>query len=321
MRRSLPDYLNSNRAAANFREISMRILITGCNGLLGQKLLTAFHKTDFELIGMDLADESVDESLSFNYISQDLTIHKPTVDRIREVDPDIVIHTAAMTGVDDCETDREKCWKINVTATEYVVKAARRTNAKVIFTSSDYVFNGENGPYSENDPADPISYYGRSKLAGENVVIGGLVDYAIVRSLVLYGFGKHANASFLTWLLKMLRTGNEVRIVNDQWGNTTIAEDLTAGIMRIIDLRKTGVYNIAGRDFLSRFDFACKAADYFGLDPKLIFPITTAELNQSAPRPLKSGLLIDKAESELGITFRTLEDSFALYRSQEIRVS
>ena len=299
----------------------MRILVTGCNGMLGQKLQTTFSESRFDLFGMDLAANSLGGGPIENYFSQDLTIQKSTTDTIQEINPDIIIHTAAMTGVDDCEIEKEKCWKTNVTATEHIVKAAKRTDSMVIYISSDYVFNGKDGPYSEDDLVDPISYYGKSKLAAENVVQGGLIDYTIVRSLVLYGHANRTKASFLTWLLGTLRAGKEVQIVNDQWGNTTLAEDLTSGILRIIELKKTGIYNIAGRDFLNRYEFACRAADYFGLDLDLIHPIATAELNQPAPRPLKSGLIIDKAERDLGLSFRNLEDSFELYKSQEEAVS
>lgn len=295
----------------------MRILVTGCNGLLGQRLLTTFSHDGNDLYGMDLARCPINKGMSFNYLSQDLTSHKSTVNSIRDIDPEIIIHTAAMTGVDDCETERGKCWQANVTATEYVVKAAKGAEAKVIYISTDYIFNGKDGPYSEEHPADPISYYGRSKLAGENVVRGGMINYAIVRSIVLYGLGLQAKASFLSWLLKMLRESKEVRIVTDQWGNTTIADDVALGISKIIELNRTGIYNIGGRDFLSRFDFARIAARYFQLDADLIHPISTAELNQPAPRPLKSGLIIDKAERDLGVTFRSLKESFALYKSQE----
>jgi dTDP-4-dehydrorhamnose reductase len=295
----------------------MRVLITGSNGLLGQRLLHALSGDIYDLYGLDLASDSFLPEIHHHYLAQDLTNRQETIDLIRRIQPQAVIHTAAMTAVDLCETQREVCWRVNVTATENVVQGCFKAGARVIYISTDYVFNGEKGPYKEEDTPNPISYYAKSKLAGENVVRGVGNDWTVIRTIVLYGCGKNIKSSFVTWLLGELRAGKPVHIVNDQWGNTTIADDLAYGVDRLLLLEKHGLLHMGGSEFMTRYEFALRIARYFGLDESLVHPITTAELNQPARRPLRSGLVTDKAEGELYIRFRNIEQSLQLYKEIE----
>jgi len=295
----------------------MKILITGSNGLLGQKLLSLLTKDTNELYGIDLADKAIINNILHQYECLDLTYRKTTIDAILSIEPGIIIHTAAMTAVDDCEQEKELCWNSNVLTTENIIRASKKTGSKVIFISSDYVFDGKNGPYSEEDLPNPINYYGRSKLAAENMLRGSGLNWTIVRTIVLYGIGINTRSSFVTWLLNQLRNGKTVQIVNDQWGNATIVDDLAAGIERIVTLDCKGIYNIASHDNMNRYEFAVKIAEFFDLDCGLISSITTSSLNQSADRPLRSGLKVDKAEKELYISFRTLTEALKLYKNLE----
>ncbi|MFH0764964.1 MAG: SDR family oxidoreductase [Calditrichota bacterium] len=295
----------------------MRILITGSNGLLGQKLTRNFLTHGHDLIGLDLHDSPYISDAPYRYIQQDMTFRKAALETIRRVEPDVIIHTAAMTGVDRCELERETCWKINVEATDTVVTGAVKTGARVVFISTDYVFDGSAGPYSESDSPNPINYYGRSKLAAENLVRGGGAPHIIFRTIVLYGAAINANACFLTWLLGKLRLNRQVFIVTDQWGNATLADDLASAVERGVLLGREGLFHVGGRDYLTRFEFAVRVARFFGLDESLIQPITTDKLQQPAKRPLRSGLEIDYAERELFISFQTLEESFRIYQEQE----
>lgn len=294
-----------------------KILITGSNGLLGQKLLNVLDSDVDNLVGIDLTNESFIKNIPHQYHRLDLTNRKLTSDCICTIEPQVIIHTAAMTAVDKCEIEKEACWKVNVNATDHIISAAQKIKAKVIFISSDYIFNGKKGPYREDDLPDPVGYYGKSKLAAENMLRGSSLDWAIVRTIVLYGVGIKVRASFVTWLLKELRAQKSVNIVNDQWSNTTMVDDLAAGIMRIIDLERSGIYNIAGKGYLNRYEFALKIAEFFELNPDLIHPISTKSLNQSAKRPMRSGLEIDKAERELYLSFRTVDQALKLYKHQE----
>jgi dTDP-4-dehydrorhamnose reductase len=295
-----------------------KILITGSNGLLGQKLLHVLSNDSTELAGIDLVSKSFISEVEHQHHRIDLTDKQLTLEKISEIEPQIIIHTAALTVVDKCEQEKEVCWNINVKATDHIITAAKKINAKVIFISSDYVFDGKKGPYTENDLPRPVNYYGKSKLAAENILRGSDLNWAIIRTIVLYGVGIKVHASFVTWLLQELRKGNKVSIVNDQWSNATIVDDLAAGIERIISLDKTGIYNVASHEFMSRYDFAVKVARHFGLDVNLIKSITTKELKQSALRPLRSGLDVSKAERELYISFRTVTEALELYKKQEM---
>lgn len=287
-----------------------KIFITGSNGLLGRKLMEVLDGL-YNLIGCDLHSEPI--NVEHPYLSLDLTDRRRTIDTIREISPDLIVHTAAMTNVDRCELEKEACWRNNVTATEHIILGADKTSSKIVFLSTDYIFNGSGGPYSEDDRPDPISYYGRSKLAAENLLRGSRLDWAIVRTIVLYG---HGSNNFLSWLLGELEAVRPVRIVNDQWGNMTFVDDLAVGIGRVIDTNFSGIVNISGDEFMDRYQFACRIADFFGLDTGLITPVTTAQLQQPASRPLKSGLKTEKAKRELGFYHRTIDEVLNVYKMQ-----
>ncbi|MBM3327000.1 MAG: dTDP-4-dehydrorhamnose reductase [Calditrichaeota bacterium] len=295
----------------------MKILITGANGLLGQKLLRTLSADYYDIFGVDLHPEPFCPDVDFTYAALDLTDRRKTLERIAAWQPAVIVHTAAMTDVDGCESRREDCWRINVSATETIAKTAKSCSAHLIYISTDYVFDGKSGPYDETAVPNPLGFYGKSKLAGENVVRGAEIDWVILRTIVLYGTGRRVKSSFITWLLAQLRSGKPVKIVNDQWGNTTIVDDLASAIDRVIMLQKTGLFNVAGRTFQTRYDMALTAAQIFDLDASLISPISTSEFKQPAPRPLRSGLIVTKAERELYLTFRSTEQALELYREQE----
>lgn len=294
----------------------MKVLVTGCNGLLGQKILQTLSRELYQVFGVDLQAECFLPGLA-EYRKLDITDRREVAAYFRSVVPDIVIHAAAFTNVDRCELEKELCWRVNVIGTDNLVGAATKAGSRFIFVSTDYVFDGERGPYNEEAVPNPVNYYGRSKLAAENIVRASGLPHTIVRTIVLYGTGVNIKSSFLTWLLEMLRAGRSVRIVTDQWGNTTITDDLAAALDRILLFSLTGVYHVGGRGYMSRYEFAVRAANFFGLESSLIEPITTAELRQPARRPMRSGLEVDKAERDMFLSFRTVEESFELYRKQE----
>ncbi len=293
--------------------IKKRILIVGSNGMLGQRLTEYFlAKEEVELLASSAEDESFIPGVAFRKI--DIT-HKEEVKKIiNDFYPDVIINTAAYTNVDGCESNRELAWGVNVTGVANLTHYAWACDAHMIHISSDYVFDGENGPYTENDMVHPVSYYGRTKLASENTLRGSGVFGTIIRTNVLYGPAKYGRPDFVKWVVNSLREGKTIRIVTDQINNPTYIDDLVSAILRIVDYTKEGLYHIGGKEFLSRFDFTLRIADFFGLDKNLILPIKTAELNQAAKRPLKSGLITLKAESELGYSPREIEETFQLMK-------
>lgn len=289
--------------------IKTRVLIIGSNGMLGQRLVKFFSY----LPGIEIMTASAEEtafSPNIPYQKVDITNKNKVRELILGFFPDYVINAAAYTNVDKSETEKEIAWKINVNGVENIALYTWTVDAKLIHISSDYIFDGSNGPYSEDVKPCPIGYYGRTKLAGENSIRTSGVRFAILRTNVLYGPAKFGRPDYVKWVITSLREGKSIRIVTDQINNPTYIDDLVHAINKVIEFKKEGIYNIGGKEFLSRFNFTLKIADYFSLDNNLIEPIITKELNQPAPRPLKSGLITLKAETELGYRPRSVEETF-----------
>jgi dTDP-4-dehydrorhamnose reductase len=294
--------------------IKKRILVVGANGMLGQRLISFYAvKENVELIGCSIEDKPYFDKVS--YTQCDITVRENVKKVIFDFYPDIVINAAGFTNVDQSETARETAWKINVKGVEYLTEACRTIDAKIIHISTDYVFNGLNGPYDENAKVDPLGYYGRTKLASENALRIGAVTYSVIRTNVLYGIA-NSRPDFVRWVINSLNDKKQIRVVTDQINNPTFVEDLVQAINKIIELDKYNLYNIGGKDFLNRFEFAVIIADYFNLDKSLILPIVTEELKQPAKRPLKSGLITIKAETELGYKPHSIIEALAIIKKQ-----
>jgi dTDP-4-dehydrorhamnose reductase len=295
--------------------VKNRIIITGANGMLGQRAVEYYSsKENVELLATSVEDKSVIDSV--DYMSCDIKSRDKIKKVIYDYCPDFIVHTAAFTNVDLSEKMREDAWKINVKGVEYIAEAARAIDAQIIHISTDYIFDGKNGPYHENDLPNPIGYYGRTKLASENTLkISGTL-FTILRTNVLYGFARNSRPDFVRWVINSLTKKERIRIVKDQINNPTFIDDLVQAINKIIEFKRTGIYNIGGKEFLSRLEFTNRIAAYFKLDRNLITPITTEELNQPARRPLKSGLWTLKAETELGYKPHSISESLMVMKKE-----
>lgn len=288
----------------------MRIFIAGANGLLGQTIISIFtRESDNELITSGIEPNPLID-LGHQYEKLDITNKEDVKKVIGFYEPKIIINCAAFTDVDKCETERELCWKINVDAVKNLIIAARSNNAKLVHYSTDYVFDGKNGPYTELDKPNPISFYGRSKLASENALITSGVNYLILRTMVLFGIGNDIKPNFALWMIDKLKNEQPINIVTDQIGNVTMSDDLAYGTLKAIEKGCTGIYHIAGLDIISRYNFALKICEVFKYKKILVSKILTSELNQPAPRPLNSGLVTLKAQTELG--FKPMDSLEAL---------
>ncbi len=288
--------------------IKKRILLFGANGMLGQRLMEFYAKQQgIQLLACSIEDEPVAEGTEYRKI--DISRREEVKDLVYDFYPDVIINAAAYTNVDLSETEREQAWKTNVKGVEYIAEVSRVIDSHIVHISTDYIFNGKKGPYSEKDKPSPLGYYARTKLASENVLRISGTYHTILRTNVLYGIAHNSRPDFVRWVVNALRSGKKVRIVTDQINNPTFIDDLVQAISKVIEYKKYGVYNIGGKEFLSRFDFTMKIADFFNLDKSLISPVTTEELKQVAPRPLKSGLLILKAETELGYKPHSIHES------------
>jgi dTDP-4-dehydrorhamnose reductase len=294
--------------------IKSRILIFGSNGMLGQRLTKYLFLQNVELLTSSFEDFSYNDNV--DYKQCDITDRNKTKKLIFDFCPDFIINAAAYTNVDKSETERENAWRVNVKAVEYMAESARILDSHIIHISSDYIFDGENGPYLENVIPNPLGYYGRTKLASENVLKLYAVKSTIIRTNVLYGPTHFGRPDFVKWVIDSLKNSNQIRIVTDQINNPTFLDDLVQAIIRILEIGKEGTYNIGGPDFLSRYDFTLKIADFFDLDKSLVIPIFTKDLNQPARRPLKSGLITIKAQSELGYRPHSIEETFRIIKKE-----
>lgn len=297
----------------------MRILVTGSNGLLGQKLVAAL-RTDpqVQLIATSRGADRTPEPTGYAYRALDCTDAEQVMTVLREHRPDAIIHTAAMTNVDACELDPAECRKHNVQAVVNLCEAARAVDAHLIHLSTDFIFDGEAGPYSEEDEPRPLSIYGQSKLDAEHAVMNaGLRRWAIARTIIVYGIAPGLSRSnVVLWAKGALEKGQPINVVHDQWRMPTLAEDLADGCIAIAKERATGIYNLSGPDGMSILELVQRVGKFFGLDASVVRPIDSASLNQPAKRPPRTGFILDKARRDLGYAPRPFEEGLRVLQSQ-----
>lgn len=286
-----------------------KIMITGASGLLGQALMRTFSGK-YQVIATAKSElpDALTGKVEFHQL--DISNAARCKDLIQELDPDVIINAAAYTNVDGCEDHREICWRANVKGVENLAVAARKNMALLVQLSTDYIFDGEDGPYDEDDTPNPLGYYGKAKLASENAVRVVGIPYAIIRTNVIFGTGIDVKNNFFLWLYNSLKAGKNIRVVTDQYNNPVAADDLALGIRQLVDESKYGVFHMGGKEYLNRYEFAVQLAEVFGFSRELITPIETGELQQKAPRPMKGGLKIDKAANTFGYAPRPLKSVF-----------
>lgn len=299
----------------------MRILVTGAYGLLGQKL-TALLDDDPAVELLAAARKRPTHAIhSGVYLYLDVTEGDDVLEVVRRTKPDRVIHTAALTQVDQCETERELCWKNNVTAVGHLIKACETYHVHFVHLSTDFVFDGSHGPLDERAEPRPLSYYGQSKLASEELVRQSKLEWAIIRTILVYGVTSDMGRSnIVLWVKKSLEEGKQINVVNDQWRTPTLAEDLAVGCALASKKKARGIFHVSGSEMMTPYDIAIRTAEYFKLDKSLIHPTDSTKFKQPAPRPLKTGFIIDKAKRELGFEPHTFEQGLAIVAEQIRRV-
>lgn len=271
-----------------------KILIIGSNGLLGQSLVKRFN-TGFDVYGCSIESENFTNFLlNENYFKIDIKSRTDVKNFFLSIQPDVVVNAAAYTNVDKCEEDREECWAVNAKSLENIVEACSVFSPILVHISTDYIFDGKNAPYKEEDIPNPFGFYGKSKFAAEKIVKESNLEYLIIRTQILYGTGEKIKNNFVLWVLNKLRNNQKIQVVNDQIGNPTFADDVPEAIYRLLELNEYGIFNVCGIEECNRYEFAKKIADLFGLESNLIKEITTSELNQKAPRPMNSSFILDK---------------------------
>jgi dTDP-4-dehydrorhamnose reductase len=302
----------------------MKFLVTGSNGLLGQKLIYRLLEKKYDTIAFAQGPNRMIQQSGYLYIDGDITNKTQVSSAVENHLPDVIIHSAAMTNVDACETEKEKCWAANVTSVEHFIAAIKSAQTKnknynphFIFLSTDFVFDGENGPYKEDDKPNPLSYYSNSKWEGEKRVIDSGLRWSIARTIIIYGIVDHMSRSNLVlWVKSSLEKGQSINVVDDQFRSPTLAEDLAEGCILIAEKNKTGIFHLSGPETKSIYDLAIQIADFWKLDKSLIKPIKTASLGQPAARPPRTGFILDKARKELGYNPRSFHDGLKFLDKQ-----
>lgn len=281
----------------------MKVLITGANGLVGQHLIKLLLDRNYQVVATGRGESRLpfEPSGNFTYHEMDVANALETFGVMDLEKPDVVVHAAAVTNVDDCELRPQHCERINVQGTSQILTDAETFSGHFIFISTDFVFDGEKGNYTEEDDTKPISLYGFSKLQAESMVEISTIPYAIVRTCLVYGnLLKGERSNIISWVRGNLEQGKTIQVVSDQLRTPTYVEDLVNGILLIIEKKATGIYNIAGKDWLTPYDIAIKTAAKLNLDATKIVKVDAATFKQPGRRPLKTGFVIDKARKELG---------------------
>ena len=279
----------------------MRILITGAFGQLGHALQSILSKkSNYELICTGRKVKKGQEGIPLDIRNQ-----VALKELINTTAPDILVNLAAMTNVDACELNPKLAGEINVAGLEHICDSFK---GKIIHLSTDYVFDGTSGPYKEDDPLNPISIYGKTKLASEHILLEKDIKNLVIRGNVLYDYSPHTSASFLNWVVSSLKGNQEIKVVEDQFNNPTWTRSMSDIIELSIENDLEGIIHWGDSVHISRFEFAKLIAKKFSLNESLIKPVLTSELNQPARRPLQSGLSTEKLVNMLDIIPPSIED-------------
>lgn len=288
---------------------AVRILITGSNGLLGQKLVHDCMERKLSFFGVSSGENRNPDCPSENYRSLDLTQHDRAEAFLNQERFTHIIHTAAMTNVDACQLNPTPCYEVNHRASQHLFEIAKVYNTHFTLLSTDFIFDGKQGNYSEADVPNPLSVYGTSKwLAEQDLIRSEYTNWAIARTIIVYGKGHHLNKSnIFSWLIQELSQGKEVSLITDHFRAPTWAEDLSKGCLSVVENNANGIYHLCGPETLSIFEIGLRVARYLGVSEHLIKPIDSTILNQPAPRPPRTGFNLNKAKIELNYSPHPIE--------------
>jgi len=281
----------------------VRILVTGANGLLGGFLVPELVSHGHEVLATGLGPCRLcfPSGSAYAYRTLDITEPIQALEILQDWRPDHVVHAAAMTEVDPCELDPIACWHINVTATRFIASAVEALGASMTYVSTDFVFDGQKGPYRETDPTGPVNVYGCSKHIAEKAVMETVTRWSIARTVLVYGHSSNiSRASLMTWVRSKLQAGETIRVVDDQIRTPTYAGDLAMGIRLLAECGAIGIFHLSGSDVLTPWDMALQTARYLNLDASRMLRVNAETFSQPARRPLRTGFLIEKARQELG---------------------
>ena len=279
-----------------------RILVTGASGQLGR----AFIRKSREKYNVLGTGRKYSDLCPFK--KGDITDRKFIKEIVDDYTPDVIVHFAAMTGVDECEQNPYAAESVNIASVEWILNDF---SGYFIFISTDYVFDGKDGPYSEKAKTNPINVYGKTKLKAESIIRSHSKKWLILRTNVLFDYSEWTTASFVNWVVKSLRNRKSISVVLDQFNNPIWTDHLAHIINSLIEMDATGLYHSGSIEYISRYDFALMIAKKFELDQSLISPITTKALNQIALRPLKGGLRTEKLTDDFRIISPSIDEALS----------
>lgn len=295
-----------------------KILITGSNGLLGQKLIDLYLKNnDVKLIATAQGINRYPTDDGYEYAIMDITSFEQVQEVIKKYKPHCIINTAAMTNVDQCEEDMVGAENLNINAVSHLIDAANQVDAHFIQLSTDFIFDGKAGPYKEDDEPNPLSFYGKTKLEAEKIIRTKSNKWSIIRTILVYGIVHDMSRSnIVLWAKNALEKGQPLKIVDDQFRSPTLAEDLAIGCQLVEQKEAEGIYNISGKDQMSIVSLVERVADYFQLDKTSIERVSSSTLNQPAKRPPITGFNLERSIKELGYNPHSFEEGIELLMRQ-----
>lgn len=280
-----------------------KILVTGANGLLGQTLIGQLLVNDYYVIATGKGPQRFQHAAAQNISYHDVDITDgPAIEKvIVDSAPDVIVHAAAMTQVDQCELHKQECYNINVTATRFIIDAAKAVNSRILFVSTDFIFDGNEGPYKEDAEPAPVNYYGSTKLVAEKAVMESGLPWAIARTILVYGsVPSTGRTNILGFVKNSLENNTPIKMVTDQVRTPTFVDDLARAIVLMIEKNATGIYHISGDEQMTPYEVAMSTARFLNLDEKLISTAVSDDIKQPAMRPPKTGFDISKAKKDLG---------------------
>jgi len=298
---------------------SKKIIITGSNGLLGQKLVKLLSaKESYEVHALSRGENRLIDKTGYTYYSIDLTRKDKLTDLVEMIQPHYIIHTAAMTNVDTCELNQQECDLINIDAVKTIVDLCKSNNIHLIHISTDFIFDGKKGAnYNEEDQPKPVNYYGLSKLKSEEIILKAKIPYTILRTILVYGVvDRNDRSNIVLWVKDSLENKKAINLVTDQYRMPTYAEDLAEACLLSIENDALGIYNVSSYELLSIYEIALEIAKVFNLDKSYINPIKTSQLNLPAKRPFKTGFDLNKSVNQLKLPSYSFAERLQVFRNQ-----
>jgi dTDP-4-dehydrorhamnose reductase len=299
------------------------VLVTGSNGLLGQKITeNILLNKQYNLIATSKGSNRYPIKDGYVYAEMDILDPGQVRNVVAQYKPEAIIHTAAMTNVDTCQLEKKLAHALNVEAVKTLVAVCETMNIQLVHLSTDFIFDGEAGPYEESAEPHPLSYYGETKVEAEELIKNSHCRWSIIRTILVYGIVKDMSRSnIVLWAKNALEKAAPLNVVNDQWRMPTLAEDLAWACLAAVEKEVTGIYHISGKDMMSVSELVGRVADYFNLDKSLMTEVSSSTLNQSAARPKRTGFILDKAIRDLNYQPHSFEEGIAILEQQIAAVS